>query len=357
METSKMLAMQGLSVSYIETTNGPTSLLPPQFLDMPEGNYLMLEDDVLLRPDWWEELDTKIGYVPRDWDILKLNDAIATCHKELPRKNRLLVARVNYFVHKLQPASKDGCNLAGFGAIIVRKRNAARATELANAFQPDGSGHIANSGSIHSVMSEFNTFVPVVANVLVKGWGGCAESYLWSLVFKGGQNLNDERDTDGRKHAPRAEGGSCPSIPTLFVVCDPQLSVQSHFRRGWPKVQAQKTSGSYYPEGFPRKISAYIKSFADEGRKFDWFGFEANMDSWLACPTVLPVTLEIAAQHKQRVASHIGANVRIFDKLKIKERAARPLEDTTETRAFQKHYSEIWARTQTKINRYFEGDN
>jgi hypothetical protein len=213
--------------------------------------------------------------------------------------------------------------------------------------------------SIHSAMSKFNTYQPVMANVLIKGWGGCAESYVYKYLRSRGLTLNDEKDMDGRKHAPRAEHEACPPIPALYVVCNPELSIQSHFRRGWAKAQAQKTTGlEYRDREFPHNISAYMKSFGLDSsisdKAYDWFGFEANMNSWLECPTVLPLTLELAAQHKQRVARHIGEAADFFDGIEIKSRASHELEDTPGTREFHRYYAGLWLRSQLKMRRYFD---
>jgi hypothetical protein len=208
-------------------------------------------------------------------------------------------------------------------------------------------------------MSKFNTYQPVMANALIKGWGGCGETYLWKYLHNRGLTLNDEYDNDWRKHAPRAELEACPAIPTLYVLCNPELSIQSHFRRGWAKLQAEKITGlDYSHREFPHDISAYMKSFAlhneTSGQAFDWFGLEANMNSWLTCPTVLPLTLELTAQHKQRVAHHIGEAPDFFNELELKSRAAHVLHPTPDTRDFHRHYAGVWSRSQQKMEHYFD---
>jgi Ca2+-binding EF-hand superfamily protein len=66
---AQLRSLPSLNVSAVPTgTNG--FALPKELHGMPSGNYFLIEDDVMLRPDWWQELSARMEFVPADWDIL-----------------------------------------------------------------------------------------------------------------------------------------------------------------------------------------------------------------------------------------------------------------------------------------------
>jgi hypothetical protein len=84
---------------------------------MPDGNYLLMEDDIAFNPLWLAFLTQVASSIPPDWDILKLDRRFVQTCPSIPIRG----ARVNSMMWRLGPAVDDGCNL-GLGAYIVRKR-------------------------------------------------------------------------------------------------------------------------------------------------------------------------------------------------------------------------------------------
>ena len=117
----------------------------------------------------------------------------------------------------------------------------------------------------------------------IHGFGGCGQTAVMSAY--GQKNIaNSVADRDKLKHAPNI---SCPVQPSLYVYCHPELSAESHYRRGWNDLQSAKLNPK--GSGVPRKYSDYLERTC---KNQDGFGFLNNFRSWNACETVLPVTIE-----------------------------------------------------------------
>jgi GR25 family glycosyltransferase involved in LPS biosynthesis len=127
----------------------------------PNGIYLLMEDDILLRPDWLRGIERVAPFVPNDWDVLKLdNRFVGSCSARKNKRGkygRIRGTQINERVHKLKYAVDDGCNL-GLGAYIINKRSNSRMKMMANLFE--AKPITVADGNIQFLMDVFNFYLP-----------------------------------------------------------------------------------------------------------------------------------------------------------------------------------------------------
>jgi GR25 family glycosyltransferase involved in LPS biosynthesis len=127
----------------------------------PNGVYLLMEDDILLRPDWLEGLKSVALFVPADWEVLKLdNRFVGSCSGRKygqGKYGRIRGIKINEHIHKLTSPTDNGCNL-GLGAYLINKRSDEHMQRMVDAFE--AKPITVADGNIQFLMGEFNFYLP-----------------------------------------------------------------------------------------------------------------------------------------------------------------------------------------------------
>ena len=177
-------------------------------------------------------------------------------------------------------------------------------------------------------------------DVYVVGAGGAGQTSIMKHLQRQSIRTNHVDDKDGLKHCP-FRSDLCGGTPKLYVYGHPALVVQSHYRRNWEKIQANKLNPGVNTSQMPASAEDYLKLNDDP-----YFSMEKHMGQWLEkCPSLLAVTIDDVVQHPERVAEHLGINVDKVKGLSLKERHAHS--DLEASPYFEKAWGRMRAMART----------
>jgi hypothetical protein len=152
----------------------------------------------------------------------------------------------------------------------------------------------------------------LVDEILIVGSGGGATTAIMKHLNSRGLRTNNYYDEDGKKHT-KYGGGPCPARG-LYIYADPRVSIPSLYRRKFYKEQAKKL-GLQSVAKLPATAEEYLSGNHDKV-----FGMLEHLQGWIACDSVLPITVEDFANRPDMVAAHLGVDVDIVSGFKLRPR-------------------------------------
>lgn len=175
--------------------------------------------------------------------------------------------------------------------------------------------------------------------LLVVSPGGSCQSIIMNLIKKTRNiHMNDVNDSDNLKHLSNYQNSvfNCNSFKKiLYVYRDPLSVINSHFRRGWYKMQYKKISSflDYNKEHlFDNKHNLFDSCIKD---KKDNSNVSKHLDNWISYPGKI-YFLNIDSPNKKELFDFLGFEINGFDKIVFQNK----YEDKIEVTNFFKNINE-----------------
>jgi hypothetical protein len=188
-------------------------------------------------------------------------------------------------------------------------------------------------------------------DLLIVSFGGTGCSYFnYYLRQHTGLKINDLYDFDQMKHMPLNPGTAARfngARKTIFLINDPLLAVESHFRRGWGVYQSEKL-------GNPHQLSRNMKhgEYVNEvlKQKRDIFGIEYQFDSIVNHKDLLQGPLLILDFRKikqsiETLSEFLQLDKKVFGQLNVQKRKSSE-------KKLPKTYVEIYKNLDKKMSKY-----
>lgn len=164
-------------------------------------------------------------------------------------------------------------------------------------------------------------------DLLINSAGGVGCSYVMSYLKNNTSlKLNCERDSDKFKHISAhnfSKLAKTGAKKCLFIISDPAMSIDSHYRRRWVPAHSKKLLSHPIKMSKQEYYQQVIQS------KKDMFGIEKQFDAWTKDrePTdnyidVLFIDFHSIKEHKEQIAKFIGCFVGVFNDFRYRNRHA-----------------------------------